>query len=206
MNTTTSSRALITPLDQTWAQLRLHAVHLLLVPPMALVGVTFLHELAHAAMVWALGGTVTAFSVLPGEGSLGHIQYLLPDPALSPLVAAGPTLLWAGLMALTAGLSLWRWPPVVGAGLFWWGYAVPLGDILWHAVPYLSARGENDLNHAMGPPTLDVCLFWCVCLLGAFGLGTVAFWRLYGAHRPPGWMLLCAGALSALVALVTFGL
>jgi len=54
---------------------------LALAPALFFVGVTFLHEAAHAVAALALGGTVEEFAFLPGPENLGHVRWSAPTGA-----------------------------------------------------------------------------------------------------------------------------
>lgn len=108
-----------------------HRWHILLFPILALTAVTFLHELAHAVMVWLQGGEVHELSFLPTAHELGHTSYRLGPGGDEALVAFGPTLLWLGVSAVSALWALLApptWRPL-GRALFVWGYLVPLADV-----------------------------------------------------------------------------
>ena len=49
-----------------------------LAPALFFLGVTFLHEAAHAVVAIALGGTITEFAFLPGPHNLGHVRWQPP--------------------------------------------------------------------------------------------------------------------------------
>ncbi len=103
--------------------------HLIGAPIVLLTVVTFLHELAHAAVALALGGTITEFSFLPSQGHLGHIQWK-PAPGTGSgadlLVSLAPYLMWSIFAAATmvvAGVYL-----VVGTGAEFGGSSLA-GDL-----------------------------------------------------------------------------
>ena len=54
---------------------------LALAPALFFVGVTFLHEAAHAVAALALGGTIEEFAFLPGPENLGHVRWAAPPGA-----------------------------------------------------------------------------------------------------------------------------
>ncbi|MHC4248855.1 MAG: hypothetical protein ACYS9X_06980 [Planctomycetota bacterium] len=139
--------------QQCAAFVRSHWVHLLLVPPMA-IGVTVVHEFAHAVAVWGQGGSVTEFAYLPAPGEWGHIQYRFQPGAMysSFAVSVSPYVLWvaiAGAALLTSFLKA-RWPVWAGSTLFVWCYVVPLADVGNTAVGWL-AGSMNDFGSAFGP-------------------------------------------------------
>jgi hypothetical protein len=138
--------------------------HLIVAPIALLTAVTFLHELAHAAAILALGGTVTQFSFLPSQGHLGHVQWQAPPGTTSSahlLVSLAPYLMWS---ACAVGTIVVAW---FSRGLHWllastifvWGYVVPLADIAWNL---FSGRGD------LSVPGWEGVL---VQALGAAGLG-----------------------------------
>lgn len=85
------------------AFLQRHAAHLVFLLPAA-VGVTVLHELAHAMAVVLAGGTVLDWGILPRDGAWGHVGYRLPIERAGAMrvIAAAPYLLWLLLAAATA--------------------------------------------------------------------------------------------------------
>ncbi len=51
-----------------------HWVHIVIAPVVVIV-FTVVHEFAHAVAVWAQGGRVTEFNVIPGGGLWGYVRY-----------------------------------------------------------------------------------------------------------------------------------
>ena len=182
--------------------LRRHWAHAVALPVMALL-VTVLHEAAHAAAVWAQGGTVIDFVWLPSAGHWGYVRYRFPagPPPSGFAVAIAPYVLWLALAAATSAAGLRRrdFPFRWGSTLFVWGFCVPLADIANAAFPYLRGR-ENDLRHAFGPPSPvawgAVVLLTSVACVAAFPLHA----RFYGENR------LSPGAYVALTGLSVAGL
>lgn len=157
-----------------WALLTPHVA----LAPILCFGVTFFHELAHAAAALAVGGEVTEFSCLPSETNLGHIVWEPPHGAGVfdyALVSLAPYLMWA----LSAGVVLLlAWRPIrlhgsAGSALFVWGYAVPIGDI---AGNLLAPRG--DLS-APGVDGLIVTATGICAVIIAWGLGYAVQGRLF---------------------------
>lgn len=131
-------RALVRPLVPFVPQVAL-------APALFFLGVTFLHEAAHAVVAIALGGTVTEFAFLPGPHNLGHVRWEPPPhapPWIGELVSIAPYVMWSTLAAATAVFA-WmrvrvnRW---LAAAIFFWCYFVPLGDIAWNLY-----GGQGDL-------------------------------------------------------------
>jgi len=186
-----------------WAVLLPFAPQLALAPALFFVGVTFLHEAAHAAVALALGGRVTEFAFLPGPHNLGHVRWEPPPHApawMGPLVSVAPYLMWSLLAAATAALA-WRRVRVnrwVAAAIFFWCYFVPVGDIAWNLY-----GGRGDLAVG-GTDGVIVQAIGTAALIAAFALGYGVQRRLFGALAVgPRAYLACAviiGAASALAA------
>lgn len=153
---------------------RWHWVHLLLAPLLGLTLITFLHELAHAALVLVQGGQLNDFSFLPSTSGFGYVQYSFP-PGVSYSAAAislAPYVMWACFagLALLLGL-LWRTIPFwAGSTAFLWLFAVPMGDCAMACVGHL-AGAHNDLYHALGPPDELTALLVMSVATFAFLLG-----------------------------------
>lgn len=64
-------------LREIWTFMRRHWLHVLLVPPGALL-VTLLHESAHAVAVWIQGGTILEFVWQPTKQLWGMSAMILP--------------------------------------------------------------------------------------------------------------------------------
>jgi len=155
------------------------APQIALAPALFFLGVTFLHEAAHAVVAIALGGRVIEFAFLPGPHNLGHVRWEPPPhapPWLGALVSIAPYVMWSTLAGATA-LFAWRRRPVnrwLAGALFFWCYVVPLGDIAWNLY-----GGQGDL--AVGG--LDGLILQAVGtagLLAAFLVGHAVQRRLFG--------------------------
>jgi hypothetical protein len=150
-------------------------------PVLFFVGVTFLHEAAHAAVAIALGGTVTEFAFLPGPHNLGHVRWEPPPHApawLGELVSVAPYVMWALLAAATVAFARFRgrvnrW---LAAAIFFWCYFIPIGDIAWNLY-----GGRGDLAVG-GMDGLLLQAVGTVALVVAFGLGYSVQRRLFGAR------------------------
>ncbi|MBN8418141.1 MAG: M50 family metallopeptidase [Verrucomicrobia bacterium] len=160
----------VSMLREIWAFIRRHWLHVLLVPPGALL-VTVLHESAHAFAVWVQGGTILEFVWLPTTERWGYVSY---DPPVlrgfsTFFVSIAPYLLWLFLAAVAAALSLRRRPYgfAVSSSLYFWLFVVPLADVANAAFPYLDGR-SNDFLHAFGPPSWTI--FEEIALLSVLAL------------------------------------
>jgi hypothetical protein len=150
-----------------------------LAPALFFVGVTFLHEAAHALVAIALGGTVTEFAFLPGPQALGHVRWQPPPGApgwMGDAVSVAPYVMWSLVAAATIALSRLpvrfnRW---TAAAIFFWGYFIPLGDIAWNLY---GGRGDLAIGGIDG---LVVQTIGTVALLAAFALGHIVQERLFG--------------------------
>ena len=146
----------------------IHWPQLLVLPGMAAIGVTFLHEAAHALMALALGGSVSGLQIVPGNGVLGQVHTRLPPSAPwfgNALVTVAPYLMWAGLIAIVTAIALLprqRLHPYLGSTLWLWGFVVPLGDIAWNlGSGDLYLRGpDGDLLVAIG--LVLIAMTWTV--------------------------------------------
>jgi hypothetical protein len=172
-------------------------------PALFFVGVTFLHEAAHAVVAIALGGKIIEFAFLPGAHNLGHVRWEPPPHALpwmSDAVSVAPYVMWSVLAAATVALAwrrvrLNRW---VASAIFFWCYFVPLGDIAWNLF-----GGQGDLAVG-GIDGLVVQAVGTAALIAAFALGHLVQQWLFGERAVDirGY-LACAvviGAASALAA------
>jgi hypothetical protein len=176
-----------------------------LAPALFFIGVTFLHEAAHAVVSLALGGTVTEFAFLPGAQALGHVRWEPPPHApawMGEAVSVAPYVMWAAVAAgtlLLAGLNvrIHRW---VAAGIFYWCYFVPLGDIAWNLY---GGRGDLAVGGADG---LIMQVIGAVALLAAFALGYGVQRRLFRQYAVGGGgYVICAfaiGGASAIAAAI----
>jgi hypothetical protein len=176
---------------------------LALAPALFFVGVTFLHEAAHAVVALALGGKITEFAFLPGPHNLGHVRWQPPPHApawMGDAVSLAPYVLWSLLAATTIVLAwrrvrLNRW---LAAAIFFWCYFVPLGDIAWNLY-----GGQGDLAVG-GIDGLVMQAIGTTALLAAFVCGHLVQQRLFAerAVRAGGYLVCAAviGAASALAA------
>jgi hypothetical protein len=176
---------------------------LALAPALFFVGVTFLHEAAHAVAAIALGGKVTEFAFLPGPHNLGHVRWEPPPHAavwVGDAVSLAPYVMWSLLAGATVALAwrrvhLSRW---AAAAIFFWCYFVPLGDIAWNLY-----GGQGDLAIG-GIDGVVVQAIGTTALLAAFALGHLVQQRLFGerAIRIAEYLVCAAviGAASALAA------
>lgn len=153
------------------AFIRRHWPHLLLFIPGA-IGVTILHEAAHAGAVLLQGGTVSQFVWLPGAGNWGYISYVFPDgtPNSTFLISIAPYLLWCLLALAASALSVRK--QKVGYGwasvIYFWLFVVPLGDIANTAFPYLAGK-QNDFLSAFGHPSpAEAVIIGLSCAVAVF--------------------------------------
>lgn len=185
-----------------------HWPHLVLAP-VALVGVTMVHEAAHAAVALAQGGELTDFqvNVLPVDGVWGSIRYRFPPGARysADAISLAPYALWVGIMALVMLASRLRrsWPFWAASLVFVWGYVIAFGDLANAWVGWLH-RGNNDFAHAFGPPGAGAELGLAAVALAVCALGYGVHRRLYGALALPPltFAALSAAALFGLGCLV----
>jgi hypothetical protein len=179
------------------------APQIALAPALFFVGVTFLHEAAHALVAIALGGRVTEFAFLPGPHNLGHVRWEPPPHAptwMGDLVSLAPYLMWSLLAGATIALA-WRRLHVnrwLAAAIFFWCYFVPIGDIAWNLY---GGRGDLAIGGVEG---LFLQSIGTAALLAAFVIGYPVQRRLFRARAVGvGGYLVCAlviGAASALAA------
>ena len=166
----------------------------MLIAPIAFfLGVTFLHELAHAAVALVLGGRVVEFAFLPGPENLGHVRWEPPAGApfwFGDLVSVAPYVMWSGFAAATLVIALLpnklHW--LLASSIFFWWYVVPLGDIGWNL---LSGGGDLAVGGIEGLALRGAAL---VALLIAFALGHPVQRRLFGDHAVdiPGYLAAAA--------------
>jgi hypothetical protein len=162
-----------------WRALVLFLPQVALAPVLFFVGVTLLHEAAHAVVALALGGTVTEFAFLPSGGNLGHVRWVPPPGApgfYGDLVTVAPYVMWSLFAASAALLAVRRarLGPWLGAAVFFWCYFVPLGDIAWNLY---GTHGDLAIGGAEG---LVMQTVGTVALLGAYTLGHPIQRRLFG--------------------------
>lgn len=150
-----------------------------LAPALFFLGVTFLHEAAHAVVAIALGGTITEFAFLPGPHNLGHVRWQPPPhapPWVGEMVSIAPYVMWSTLAAATAVFAwmrgrVGRW---LAGAIFFWCYFVPLGDIAWNLY-----GGQGDLAVG-GFEGLILQVVGTAGLVLAFGAGYGVQRRLFG--------------------------
>ncbi|MDX9975244.1 MAG: hypothetical protein RBU21_19810 [FCB group bacterium] len=182
-----------------------HWVHVLLCVPM-LVGVTVIHELAHAAAVLLQGGSVTRISVWPSGGSWGSIYWLHPKigPAHSSWVSLAPYILWLALAAVAACVALAprRKPFWLASTVFVWCYAVPVLDVA-NAVAGYAYDAGGDLGAVFGASLTERVAIAALSGIVLCGAGFPVQRGLYGkrALGLGGYALLSALAVAAMVAL-----
>lgn len=177
--------------------LLLFAPQLALAPVLFFVGVTFLHEAAHAAAALALGGRIDEFAFLPGPQNLGHVRWSPPPGApawVGDIVGAAPYVMWsvvAGVVLLLARRRV-RLNPWLAAALFYWGYFIPIGDIAWNLW-----GGQGDLAIG-GADGMAVQAVGTTAIIAAYLLGHWAQGRLLGEHAVS-WRgyLACTAAIGA---------
>jgi hypothetical protein len=169
---------------QVGRMLKLFAPQIAAAPVLFFVGVTFLHESAHAAMAIALGGTIKEFAFLPGADALGHVRWEPPLHAaawMSDAVSVAPYLMWSMFAAAVILLALRRvrlnrW---LAAAIFFWCYFVPIGDIAWNLY---GGRGDLAVGGFDG---VVLHTIGTIAIVGAYGLGYFVQRRLF-AERAVG--------------------
>ncbi|MCO4745168.1 MAG: hypothetical protein KC912_10290 [Proteobacteria bacterium] len=156
----------------------LHAAHLLLAPFLGLTVITFLHELAHSGAALAMGAHVIGFHFLPTSAHLGVMRYRVPAEVrlFSPAaVSLAPYLMWfasAAAVGLISILPNQRLHPAFASTLFFWGYCVPVGDVL-------ANLGRGDLWRP-GLEGLALTLTGAVAISAAWIAAFPVQRRLYG--------------------------
>lgn len=186
-------------LKQTIRFLIRHWPHVLIAVPMV-IGVTALHESAHALAVVVQGGEVLQFSIWPDGDRWGFVTYRNVGSHFA--VAIAPYAMWVGMMIAAAALAMSAkgWPFAPASTVFIWGYVVPFGDIANTWTMWVGGAG-NDFAHAFG----GAGLLGGVGLAAACVLVVVAGYpvhrRLYGeAALPLAGYAALGGAAIALVA------
>ncbi len=185
----------------------LFAPQVLIAPVAFFLGVTFLHELAHAAAALTMGGQVVEFAFLPGPHNLGHMRW--DPPANAPgwfgdVVSVAPYVMWSGFALLAAAIAALpnRLHWLAASSLFYWWYVVPLGDIGWNLF-----SGGGDLAVG-GIDGLLLQTFGAIALLGAYAAGYPIQRRLFAERAVdlPGYVVASAvvGGASGLAGV--FGL
>ncbi len=174
-----------------------HRVHALLLP-LAAIGITALHESAHALAAIVQGGQILELVVWPGDGEWGHVQYRFPPGVAysSTAISLAPYVMWAGLMALVmlASLRGRPWPFWVASTLFVWGFAVAYGDIAYAWLGWLSGA-PNDLGRTFGAAGPEMAAALAAVSLVVAVLGYFVQRRLYGGRALSP---LACGVVSAL--------
>ena len=158
--------------------LLLFAPQIAVAPVLFFVGVTFLHESAHAVMAIALGGRIKEFAFLPGAGALGHVRWEPPPhaaPWMSDAVSVAPYLMWSMFAAAVILLALRRvrlnrW---LAAAIFFWCYFIPIGDIAWNLY---GGRGDLAVGGFDG---LVMQAVGTIAILVAYALGFPIQRRLF---------------------------
>lgn len=183
----------------------LHRFHALLCLP-ALVGVTVLHEAAHALAVVLLGGEVTYVSFWPTRERWGHVSWHEPPAGmhLRWLVTLAPYLMWltlAGAAAVFAALSRPK-PLWLASTVFVWCFALPVLDVALAICTYGLYR-SGDLLDLFGPSTAARIT---ITVIGAVLFGTSGYVvqrKLYGdcALGPMAYAMLALASAAALMAL-----
>ncbi len=157
-----------------------HWLHLLLLAGLGVVGITTLHELAHALAVWAQGGILEEFVVLGDEEAWGHVRYSFPQGvshssrliSLAPAIAAVGALMLGLLVAL---LGPRRDGHIARAAYFWLAL-MPAGELGFMGMGYFTVGARCDLFYALGP------ISWPLRLAG-LGLACCLVALLYTLQR-----------------------
>jgi hypothetical protein len=170
---------------------------LALAPALFFVGVTFLHEAAHAVTAVALGGRIDEFAFLPGPENLGQVRWTPPPgapPWIGDVVGIAPYVMWsflAGAVVLLAWrrARLNRW---IAAAIFYWGYFIPVGDIAWNLY---GGRGDLAVGGADG---IALQAVGTTAIIAAYLLGHWVQVRLLRDHAV-NWRgyLVCSVAIGA---------
>jgi len=177
-----------------------HKLEALVLPLWALTIATFLHELGHAGFVWLQGGVVHDLSFAPEQARLGHISYTLPEGGRDWLVSLGPFLFWLGCL-LAASTAIFQFSKgqaeTMTRGLYVWLFVVPLGDIVWHALPWMHGA-ENDVFNVLGPANIGTVLGVWTVIVSLLMLGFAVMRRGYGSRSlsPTAYTLLALVALA----------
>lgn len=190
---------------QVGRMLLLFAPQIVVAPVMFFVGVTFLHESAHALMAIALGGRIKEFAFLPGAGALGHVRWEPPPhaaPWMGDAVGVAPYLMWSLFAAVVVLLAFRRFRPNrwLAAAIFFWCYFIPIGDIAWNLY---GGRGDLAVGGLDG---LVLQAVGTIAIVGAYGLGYFVQRRLF-AERSVGFLGYLAssfaiGAASAVAGVI----
>jgi hypothetical protein len=193
-------------LKQAWRFTWAHRIHVLLCIP-ALIGVTVLHEAAHAVAVLLQGATVTDFSILPSDGLWGYVTWAAPQSGLPHphLASLAPYIMWTA-MAATASFAAFipaRKPFWLASTFFVWFYAVPVLDIANNIASY-ALHVSGDLAEAFSPaPAIRIT----IAAIGAVAYGMAGYpvqRRLYDdaiALSPEAYALMCLLSMLGLALL-----
>jgi hypothetical protein len=131
------------------------------------------------------------------------MSYWVPERGQRWLVSLGPFFLWLGCM-FGASAAIFKFSrgqgEVMSRGLYVWLFVVPLGDIVWHALPWMHGA-DNDFRGALGPPNLTTALGVWIILASLLLLGFAVMRRGYGASA----LSPISYAMLALVALALVG-
>ncbi len=181
-----------------------HWLHLILLALFGVVGITGLHELAHAAAVWVQGGVVDELVVLGDEEAWGHIRYHVPEGVRfsARLVSLAPAI--AAVAALMVGLVVAMVGPRrdghLARAVYFWLALLPAGELGFMGLGYFTVGARCDLYWALGPiswPTRLAGLAMACCVVSLlFALQR----RLYDR------MALDAGAFTLLGGVALLGL
>lgn len=128
------------------------------------------------------GAVVDEFVWLPTGGHWGYVSYQFPahHPHSPELIGLAPYLLWTGLAAWVAMLSLRvkAWSFRAASSLYFWLFFVPLADVGNTTFPYLWGR-DNDFSQVWGSPTEWSFILVALATLLALLLGYGVQRRLY---------------------------
>jgi hypothetical protein len=157
-----------------------HWLHFLLLGIFGVVGVTTLHEGAHAMGVWLQGGELLEFVVMGDEESWGHVRYQFAPGAQysARLISLAPAIgaLGALMVGLVAALFGPRRDGHLAKAVWFWLCMMPAGELGFMGLGYFTVGARCDLFYALGPIT------WPLRLAGlAMGCSVVAL--LYGLQR-----------------------
>ncbi len=181
-----------------------HWLHFLLLAIFGVVGITSLHELAHAGAVWLQGGDLLEFVVLGDEEAWGHVRYQFPQGAAysARLISAAPAI--AALGAMMTGVVASMLGPErdghIAKAVWFWLCLMPAGELGFMGLGYFTVGARCDLLSAFGPIT------WPLRLAGlAMACSVVAL--LFGLQRRLfDQLALSQGAFALLGALALLGL
>ncbi len=157
-----------------------HWLHFLLLGIFGVVGITTLHELAHAGAVWLQGGELLEFVVMGDEASWGHVRYQFAPGAVysARLISLAPAVTALGALMLGLGAALLgpRRDGAVARAVWFWLCMMPAGELGFMGLGYFGVGARCDLFYAFGPIT------WPLRLAGlAMACAVVAL--LFGLQR-----------------------